>query len=242
MFWRKFKLDWTYAIGELVIVTLGVLVALGIQQWNEDRLELQEEKEILDHLLVDLSADRLRLEDQIMAATDKQVSLDRLLGVFSSGARPADQLQFLEDVVTGANYGWNQSQSRNSTYQEILSSGKFGLIRNASLRSTISNYQSDFNNSFIRADARESEFPRISYRLIPRSLETDREGILGTERGIADNAMNELVDAVLASEIRDYVIAEKNLARFILRQTADLSTQHGVLIEEMWDYRESLEN
>jgi hypothetical protein len=43
MFWRKFKLDWTYAIGELVIVTLGVLVALGIQQWNEDRLEKERD-------------------------------------------------------------------------------------------------------------------------------------------------------------------------------------------------------
>ena len=36
MLWRKFKLDWQYALGELVIVTLGVLVALAINQWNDD--------------------------------------------------------------------------------------------------------------------------------------------------------------------------------------------------------------
>jgi len=242
MFWRKFKLDWHYAIGELVIVTLGVLVALGIQQWNEGRLELEEEKDILEHLLVDLQEDKERLDDQMMAAIDKQASLDRLRAIFLSGQPPSDSLQFLEDIVTGANYGWNQSQARNSTFQEILSSGKFGLIRNASLRGAISDYQSVFDSSYVRADARESEFPHISYRLIPRSTETDREGILGAENEVSDSEMNQLVDDVLASEIRDYVIAEKNLARFILRQTIELSSQHNSLVGEMQTYRDSLEN
>ena len=39
MLWRKFKLDWKYAIGELFIVVAGVLLALAIDQWNERRLE-----------------------------------------------------------------------------------------------------------------------------------------------------------------------------------------------------------
>ena len=39
VFWRKFKLDWSYAIGGLFIVTLGVLVALAIGQWNSETLE-----------------------------------------------------------------------------------------------------------------------------------------------------------------------------------------------------------
>jgi hypothetical protein len=36
MFWRKLKLDWSYAIGELIIVTVGVLIALGVNQWQQD--------------------------------------------------------------------------------------------------------------------------------------------------------------------------------------------------------------
>ena len=36
MFWRKFKLDWSYAMGELAIVTVGVLIALGINEWNNE--------------------------------------------------------------------------------------------------------------------------------------------------------------------------------------------------------------
>ena len=57
MLWRKIKLDWSYAIGELAIVTLGVLVALAIDQWNDDRNAQAEERAILDRLLVDLDQD-----------------------------------------------------------------------------------------------------------------------------------------------------------------------------------------
>lgn len=242
MFWRKFKLDWHYAIGELVIVTLGVLVALAIQQWNENRLELEEEKEILDHLLIDLQEDFGRLEDQKTAVKEKEESLSRLRSVFSSGERPENLQEFLHDIIIGANYGWNQTEPRDTTYEEILSSGKFGLIRNATLRGAISDYQGLFNNLYIRADARETEFPHISYRLIPRSRESDRAGgVLGAEKEISNEEIEQLVDTALSSEIRDYVIAERNLARFILRQSVEVLEQHSALTEQIQGYRESLE-
>jgi len=244
MFWRKFKLDWTYAIGELLIVTLGVLVALGIQQWNEDRLEKIEEKEILERLLIDLDVDRDNLELQISAAIAKEESLNRLEPVFASGQPPADASEFLNDVVIGANYGWNQSGPRIRTFEEILSSGKFGLIRDAGLRNAISGYYGTFNALLARADARETEYPHISYRLIPRSRESDRQGaLLDAElAGVVDENSKKVVDTVLKSEIGDYVIAERNLALFLLRTSADVMEQRQALVTQIQGYRQSLEN
>ena len=57
MFWRRFKLDWSYAIGELFIVIIGVLVALVIDQWNDDRLERAEENAILSRIISDIDMD-----------------------------------------------------------------------------------------------------------------------------------------------------------------------------------------
>ena len=37
MKWRYLKLDWKYAIGELVIVTTGVLFALALGQWRQEQ-------------------------------------------------------------------------------------------------------------------------------------------------------------------------------------------------------------
>ena len=244
MFWRKFKLDWHYAIGELVIVTLGVLVALGIQQWNEGRLERQEEIEILDRLLVDLAADEIELNDMVSATTAKEESLDRVENVFASGASPFNADRFLRDIVIGANYGWNQASARSRTFDEILSTGNFALVREIELRGTISDYYSSFDDLYTRADARETNYPHISYRLIPRSRESDSEGALrdAEKADIAGERNDQLVRNVLSSEIRDYVIAEKNLARFILRRTTEVLEDHHELVVHIQAYRESLEN
>ena len=55
MFWRKFKLDWPYVIGELLIVTAGVLIALAISAWNSDRLD----RDVKPRLIVALFWSRL---------------------------------------------------------------------------------------------------------------------------------------------------------------------------------------
>ena len=35
MKWRLLKLNWKYGIGELAIVTMGVLIALGVDEWRQ---------------------------------------------------------------------------------------------------------------------------------------------------------------------------------------------------------------
>jgi hypothetical protein len=107
MLWRKFKLDWRYAIGELFIVVAGVLVAFAINQWNDERLEQQEANEILQHLLIDLQADLDDIGWMVRNVRNKEQSLLRLKAVFDSGQRPENGAQFLRDIVVGADFGWN---------------------------------------------------------------------------------------------------------------------------------------
>ena len=51
-----------YAIGEIVLVVIGILIALSINNWNEERKERLLEKEALSNLLISLSFD---LDNQI---------------------------------------------------------------------------------------------------------------------------------------------------------------------------------
>ena len=46
-----------YAIGEVALVVLGILIALQINNWNEARKAVQEEKEFLKRLKTDLEYD-----------------------------------------------------------------------------------------------------------------------------------------------------------------------------------------
>ncbi len=50
-----------YAFGEIVLVVIGILIALQINNWNEDRKERRIEVRYLENLRADLKNDSLAL-------------------------------------------------------------------------------------------------------------------------------------------------------------------------------------
>ena len=51
-----------YAIGEIVLVVIGILIAIQINNWNEGKKEKLEELDYINSFLQDLENDRLQLE------------------------------------------------------------------------------------------------------------------------------------------------------------------------------------
>jgi len=49
----KFRKYFTYAIGEIILVVIGILIALQVNSWNQKRLDHREEKEVLISLKED---------------------------------------------------------------------------------------------------------------------------------------------------------------------------------------------
>ena len=243
MLWRKFKLDWQYAIGELVIVTAGVLIALWIQQWNDNRLEREEERNILARLSSDLSQDAETIEFLHDRSSTKFAALSRIRTQLEEGPTAGSHRQLLEDIGLAANLGWNIPQSANDTFEEIRSAGKFGLINDPAIRGQISRYYRNFATMFIRSDARETGFPMLSYQLIPRGQQSaDMPGILSPlVSGLSDAEVEALVERVFASDLEDYVIAEANLALFIGALTTNLDADHKALTQAIRSYRITLD-
>jgi len=54
-----------YAIGEIVLVVIGILIALSINNWNQDRQQRQKEKQILIELQRDLVSNDSILQHEI---------------------------------------------------------------------------------------------------------------------------------------------------------------------------------
>lgn len=55
-----------YAIGEIVLVVIGILIALGINNWNLNRIETKQTKTILNSMILDLESDIRSLESDIV--------------------------------------------------------------------------------------------------------------------------------------------------------------------------------
>ena len=242
MFWRKIKMNWTYAIGELLIVTIGVLIALAINSWNSDRLEKAEQFDILSRLITDLEADVQSFDRRLRFIDQKEESLKRIWSALS-GDGPEDSTQFLNDIVIGANYGWNQGSAQRATFNDLLGSGKLTALSNHEVRAAIVDYYEEYETEHVRIDERETEFPKISYQLVPRG-ETF-ESIVGAIEGkaetdLSDEYVRARVTAARESSIKDHVIAEINLARFIRGVTSGLRADAANLIGAIKEHQEAI--
>ena len=55
---NKFTKYLMYAVGEILLVVIGILIALQINNWNEDRIHRKQEKEFIESVKNDLKQDR----------------------------------------------------------------------------------------------------------------------------------------------------------------------------------------
>ena len=242
MQWRRLRLNWSYAVGELLIVIAGVLIALAIGEWNSARLERHEERAAVARILQDLAQDVADFDFKLDRLAAKEESLLRVRDVLMLGA-VGDPAGFLQDVIIGADFGWNQGGAMAAAYTDLLGAGRLGIIRNADVRLSVSRYYEYLAGELPRMDERETAYPQLSYALVPRQYQ-DPEPFLVEERilerGLTQGEMEAIAAAVLRSDLGNYVIAEINLARFIRGITVDSKDRALELIERLEAYRQSL--
>ena len=58
-------LNWRYALGELVLIVLGILIALAISDWNDRRIQQAQERALLGEVRTALRADLAELEQRL---------------------------------------------------------------------------------------------------------------------------------------------------------------------------------
>ncbi len=135
---NKFSKYLLYAIGEIVLVVIGILIALQINNWNEKENEQHKIKEYAVSLIQDLELD-IEMANQIKGQNEDIVARIDSLNIYIQNRRIADfdNLVMLFYTLNKPHrpYVWNRT-----TITELKSSGSLGLIQNDSLSKMISKY------------------------------------------------------------------------------------------------------
>jgi len=135
---RKYLL---YALGELVLVVVGILIALQINNWNEDRLERRIEREYIASMLGDVREDRRRIE----AAAEGNIvllnGLDSMLGLLVEMSDDEDQLRELFKHSVVRTYWYMRVDFSESTMSQLKSSGGLRLISDKVVRDAMLVYE-----------------------------------------------------------------------------------------------------
>jgi hypothetical protein len=123
-----------YAIGEIVLVMIGILLALQVSHWNNQSADRKLEKRYLLELILDLQTDSIVIY-KIKKKSDRQALSKKKLRKYFEGK------QIIEDsLVSYFGYQWKHVAKFNpitTTLDEMKSTGNIGVIENTSVRRKI---------------------------------------------------------------------------------------------------------
>ena len=120
-----------YAIGEIGLVVIGILIALQINTWNELRKERQSEIKYFQSLKLDLETDLVNLDFIMEDRQKKGSSAVQLLSL--EPPKSVAQLKVFDSLL-GNVFGWTSFTPRTNTLDELISSGSLNKIKNDSVK------------------------------------------------------------------------------------------------------------
>jgi len=143
-----------YALGEIILVMLGILLALQINIWNESRkltaLETAILQELRDGLVADLEDAELNLNQQYGIYASQNISIDWL----ESDLTYSDTLaKHFIGIYEGTYF-----QPNDGAYQNLKQLGLY-TINNDSLRTQISKL---YGLTYLKYDIQNIEYKRIN--------------------------------------------------------------------------------
>ncbi len=128
---RKYLL---YAIGEIMLVVIGILIALQVNNWNEERKAKNFEQEILYLIDQNLQRDEIRLSE-VLSETKQAIELtDRLIGQVAS-ENYGDSLNYWMGKIIS----FERFKSQSSAF-EVLKAKGIESISNKELQLALITY------------------------------------------------------------------------------------------------------
>ncbi len=149
-----------YAIGEIILVVIGILMALAINDWkNEQRID-SEEKATLQKLIKDLESDNKRYISNVEFYTELEDFLKKTKEIIYKKSLSDDEIKKAMYFPGAIHKDLNP---RKTTYNEMLNSGRIYNLSNDSLVDKIIEYYQFLDESTYENKEQRKEFRALFY-------------------------------------------------------------------------------
>ena len=128
-----------YAIGEIVLVVIGILIALQINNWNESRKEQNKERNYLTNLQRDLKNQIKSIDIQTAYETEFTESAAYIIQHYKNHNALDDLDRLFFEKLTNIN-SRKTFLITDPTFTDLLSSGNIDLIKNKSFKDQLIQY------------------------------------------------------------------------------------------------------
>ena len=231
------KQEWTAIAIDFLIVVAGVFVGIQVSNWNAARVTDQRSRAVTAQLVEDLRDEAWGFQYLFEYSDDVLKSADRALAALE-GRAALDDEALLVAAYRATQY--REPRRRRSTYDELISTGEIGLIRDRRLRDlAIKVYTTPmFDN--IRQEGVGSRY-RQAYRMavpiaVQRALAAscgDRTVVIGDYESIVDQLDYPCTTGLPPPALREAAAAleaDAMVAPLLRLRIADVETRRGDMI------------
>lgn len=202
---NKFTKYLFYAIGEIILVVIGILIALQINNWNNQRLEKEDEKKSYQNIKRQIEDDRKEL-----------TGAKAFNNYFSATYKHANKIIRAQDFTKSDSLaliamGLSQYSDFNSSgniYETLVNSGNLKLLKNDEITSLIQQLE----NTYIFANKLET----IHWEIIINELSPALRGVVNfdafkavkPERLYEVEMQNIFVESIYLTSAKDSVYSK----------------------------------
>ena len=196
----KVRTYFAYAIGEVALIVIGILIAVEIGDRNQVRMDRTEEQRLLAAISDELGQYIFLVETGMERGEEIVAASERLMMAMKNPSISFDTAQFDRDISAVLSNRWfNGSGETTSIYDVLVEGGRLGLISSKDLQrelkrlkinfgfllnyellqaSFVDNQLSPFLNQYINRLALTGEALEIDPALYDSPFTTDREALL----------------------------------------------------------------
>ncbi|OZV66250.1 DUF6090 family protein [Winogradskyella aurantia] len=140
-----------YAIGEIVLVVIGILIALSINNWNQERIIKQENQVILENLNKEFSENLIELDSSISNFNNVIEGLDQLLTVMRTQDSNLTESEF--DQLLNKSFVTPNWSPSSFVLVELKNSGALSKLNNNNLKTLLFKWEREFDQMKLSNEA-----------------------------------------------------------------------------------------
>ena len=225
------RLNWRLLLGEFVVIVVGVLMALWVDQLREARVNAELEVQYLESLATDLDADLVQFDSAEAWMRRSEAAAATVLALYE-GSPPTEDLADLVAAVETAGWQYFPSITRH-TIDDLRSTGNLRLIRDPALRRAIASYYATVEVvSVPLADMRDRIWAQYDARVANVLGPGVRLGVLQRPESFGHGITSDAIQAAEAPSVDELIAA--------LRAFPELEVAAGEVLYQTINSRASL--
>jgi hypothetical protein len=134
------KAEWYKYVLEIIVITIGILGAYALNNWNENNNQKSDEQTTLKYLREEVTSNLEQLDSKI-SISEERLEIDSILLLAMSNSDIRISNNDLSFFVQRISFGYSFDPS-DGVLKDIIFSGKLGIINNSKLRYMLTTWQS----------------------------------------------------------------------------------------------------